>query len=58
MDSRSDGEPLLAPRASSTGIQGSEDLIIPDSDEEDEEDHSISAQTTPLDLKRFSFAVN
>lgn len=58
MDSRSDGESLLAPRASSTGIQGSEDLIIPDSDEEDEEDHSISAQTTPLDLKRFSFAVN
>jgi exonuclease-1 len=56
MDSQSDGESLLAPRSSTHGVQGSEDLIVPDSDEDEEEDHSISAQTTPLDLKRFSFA--
>ncbi|KAJ5692478.1 hypothetical protein N7462_001901 [Penicillium macrosclerotiorum] len=35
--------------------QGSEDLIIPDSEDEEEIDHSILGQTTPLDLKRFSF---
>jgi exonuclease-1 len=56
MDSRSDGESLLTPRCSSTGVQGSEDLIVPDSDEDEAEDHSMSAQTTSLDLKRFSFA--
>jgi hypothetical protein len=54
MDSQSDGQSLLAPTFSSSGVQGSEDLIIPTSD--DEEDRSISAQSTPLDLKRFSFA--
>lgn len=58
MDSQSEGESLLAPRSSRNCIQGSEDLIIPDSDEDGEDDHSISAHTTPLDLKRFSFVVN
>ncbi|OKO97274.1 Exodeoxyribonuclease 1 [Penicillium subrubescens] len=56
MDSQSDGESLLAPRSSTHKVQGSEDLIVPDSDEDEQEDHSISAQTIPLDLKRFSFA--
>lgn len=54
MESQSDGQSPPAPTFSSSGVQGSEDLIIPTSD--DEEDPSISAQSTPLDLKRFSFA--
>ena len=55
MESQSDGQSLLAPTFSSNSVQGSEDLIIPTSDDE-EDDPSISAQSTPLDLKRFSFA--
>ncbi|KAJ5153120.1 Exodeoxyribonuclease 1 [Penicillium canariense] len=60
LKSQTDHETEFAsgPSSTSSGIQGSEDLIVPDSDEEVEEDHSISAQTTPLDLKRFSFAAN
>ncbi|CEJ57064.1 hypothetical protein PMG11_05772 [Penicillium brasilianum] len=58
MDSQSEGESLLAPRSSRNCIQGSEDLIVPDSDEDEEDSHGISAKTTTLDLKRFSFAVN
>ena len=38
------------------GTQGSEDLMVPDSDEEEEPDTGLSA--TPLDLKRFSFMAN
>ncbi|KAJ5668163.1 XPG/RAD2 endonuclease [Penicillium maclennaniae] len=36
---------------------GSEDHIIPDSEDE-EEDEPYTSQRTPLDLKRFSFAAN
>lgn len=56
VESQSDAESLLAPRFSINGVQGSEDLITPTSDDDEEEDHSISTQTTTLDLKRFSFA--
>lgn len=38
--------------------QGSEDLIIPDSDESEEEICTSFGQTSTLDLKRFSFAAN
>jgi exonuclease-1 len=37
---------------------GSEDHIVPDSEDEDEEEPCMSQRTTPLDLKRFSFAAN
>ncbi|OGE49685.1 hypothetical protein PENARI_c020G02498 [Penicillium arizonense] len=37
--------------------QGSEDQIVPDS-EDDEEESSIGLSATPLDLKRFSFTAN
>ncbi|KAJ5111246.1 hypothetical protein N7532_001781 [Penicillium argentinense] len=40
------------------GAQGSEDLIIPDSEDEDEDEESSMSATKPLDLKRFSFAAN
>jgi exonuclease-1 len=39
------------------GTQGSEDQIVPDS-EDDEEEPSTGLSATPLDLKRFSFAAN
>jgi exonuclease-1 len=39
------------------GTQGSEDQIVPDS-EDDEEESSIGLSATPLDLKRFSFTAN
>jgi exonuclease-1 len=42
--------------SSLAGTQGSEDLMVPDSDEEEEPDTGVSA--TPLDLKRFSFTAN
>ncbi|KAJ5780569.1 XPG/RAD2 endonuclease [Penicillium paradoxum] len=42
-----------------TGTQGSEDLIVPDSeDEEDDEDEPSTGSSAPLDLKRFSFTPN
>ncbi|KAJ5594195.1 uncharacterized protein N7459_000403 [Penicillium hispanicum] len=41
----------------SSGTQGSEDLIVPDSDDDEDED-GMSGQPTPLDLKRFSFGAN
>ncbi|OQD82000.1 hypothetical protein PENANT_c024G00442 [Penicillium antarcticum] len=39
------------------GSQGSEDQIVPDSDDEEEEPN-IGLSTAPLDLKRFSFTAN
>ncbi|KAJ5233599.1 uncharacterized protein N7469_005365 [Penicillium citrinum] len=48
----------------SSGTQGSEDLIVPDSEDEEEEgeqeedESSMLAPTKPLDLKRFSFAAH
>jgi exonuclease-1 len=46
----------LTQGSSSAGTQGSEDMMVPDSDEEEEPDTGLSA--TPLDLKRFSFIAN
>ena len=37
---------------------GSEDHIVPDSEDEDEEEPCMSQRTMPLDLQRFSFAAN
>jgi exonuclease-1 len=37
--------------------QGSEDQIVPDSEDEEEEPNT-ELSTTPLDLKRFSFTAN
>ncbi|CAI7672144.1 unnamed protein product [Penicillium bialowiezense] len=44
----------VAQRCSFIGTQGSEDLMVPDSDEEEGSDAESSA--TPLDLARFSFS--
>jgi exonuclease-1 len=46
----------LTKGSSVVGTQGSEDLMVPDSDEEEEHNTQLSA--TPLDLKRFSFTAN
>lgn len=64
MESQSDAS-VITTKSSFTGnsgTQGSEDLIVPDSeDEEDgqeEGETSTSTATAPLDLKRFSFAAH
>ncbi|KAJ5970756.1 XPG/RAD2 endonuclease [Penicillium vulpinum] len=44
--------------SSLSGTQGSEDLIIPDSEDEDDDDEPSTGHSTTLDLKRFSFATN
>jgi exonuclease-1 len=44
-----------------SSAQGSEDLIIPDSEDEEEDEEGetrMSARAKPLDLKRFSFAAH
>lgn len=56
-----DSEPEDSPGMNSAAAvnnptQGSEDLIVPHSDDEEDEEPDISAQHTNLDLKRFSFA--
>lgn len=58
MESEPDESPGMttSPAPVSNSTQGSEDLIVPHSDEEEDEEPSMSAQNTPLDLKRFSFA--
>jgi exonuclease-1 len=47
-----------SPFAPTHVAHGSEDHIVPDSEDEDEEEPCMSQRTTPLDLKRFSFAAN
>ncbi|CAI7577225.1 unnamed protein product [Penicillium glandicola] len=44
--------------SSFAGTQGSEDLIVPDSEDEEDEDEPSTGHSTPLDLKRFSFTAN
>ncbi|CAG8374053.1 unnamed protein product [Penicillium salamii] len=46
----------VAPQCSFMGTQGSEDLMVPDSDEDEESEGESSA--TPLDLARFSFSAH
>lgn len=46
-----------APASVDGPMQGSEDMIVPRSDDEEEET-CVSAKSTPLDLERFSFAAN
>lgn len=64
MDSQSDASPITTESSftGSSGAQGSEDLIIPDSEDDEEADEegesSMSARAKHLDLKRFSFAAN
>ncbi|KAJ5965538.1 hypothetical protein N7481_012252 [Penicillium waksmanii] len=64
MESQYDASPITAesPVTGGSGAQGSEDLIIPDSEDEEEDkeegETSMSARPKPLDLKRFSFAAH
>ncbi|KAJ5422039.1 XPG/RAD2 endonuclease [Penicillium cf. griseofulvum] len=44
--------------SSFTGTQGSEDLIVPDTEDEEDDDEPSTGHSTTLDLKRFSFAAN
>ncbi|KAJ5372500.1 XPG/RAD2 endonuclease [Penicillium concentricum] len=53
---RTEPSSLVIKGSSFGGTQGSEDLIVPDS--EDEEDEPSTGHSTTLDLKRFSFAAN
>ncbi|CAG8085348.1 unnamed protein product [Penicillium olsonii] len=46
----------VAPQCSFLGTQGSEDLMVPNSDEDEESEAESSA--TPLDLARFSFSAH
>ncbi|KAJ6111834.1 hypothetical protein N7523_007895 [Penicillium sp. IBT 18751x] len=50
-------DPSTSPFTPKHVAHGSEDHIIPDSEDE-EEDEPYTSQRTPLDLKRFSFAAN
>lgn len=50
--------PVLRKGSSFAGTQGSEDLIVPDSEDEEDEDEPSTGHSTTLDLKRFSFAAN
>ncbi|KAJ5154471.1 XPG/RAD2 endonuclease [Penicillium coprophilum] len=51
--------PSFALKGSSfAGTQGSEDLIVPDSEDEEDEDEPSTGHSTTLDIKRFSFAAN
>jgi exonuclease-1 len=63
MESQSDTSPMPAESYVTGGssAQGSEDLIIPDSEDEEEDEEGetrMSARAKPLDLKRFSFAAH
>ncbi|KAJ5520221.1 XPG/RAD2 endonuclease [Penicillium fimorum] len=49
---------LVVKGSSFAGTQGSEDLIVPDSEDEEDEDEPSTGRSTTLDLKRFSFAAN
>ena len=50
--------PVMRKGSSFAGTQGSEDLIVPDSEDEEDEDEPSTGHSTTLDLKRFSFAAN
>ncbi|CDM32013.1 hypothetical protein DTO013E5_3744 [Penicillium roqueforti] len=50
--------PIVHKVSSLAGIQGSEDLIVPDSEDEEDEDEPSTGYSTTLDLKRFAFAAN
>lgn len=59
LESEPDDSPgIQTPGRANNSGQGSEDLIVPRSDDEEDEEPNMSAQNTPLDLKRFSFAAN
>ncbi|KAJ5816488.1 XPG/RAD2 endonuclease [Penicillium robsamsonii] len=55
---RSPTSSLVMKESSFAGTQGSEDLIVPDSEDEEDEDEPSTGHSTTLDLKRFSFAAN
>ncbi|QQK48109.1 Exonuclease, putative [Penicillium digitatum] len=48
--------PVTRKWSSFAGTQGSEDLIVPDSEDDEDEDEPSTGHFTTLDLKRFSFA--
>lgn len=50
--------PVIRKESSFAGTQGSEDLIVPDSEDEEDEDELSTGPPATLDLKRFSFAAN
>ncbi|KAJ5252085.1 XPG/RAD2 endonuclease [Penicillium chrysogenum] len=50
--------PVVHKGSSFAGTQGSEDLIVPDSEDEEDEDEPSTRPSTTLDLKRFSFGAN
>ncbi|CAG8186160.1 unnamed protein product [Penicillium nalgiovense] len=50
--------PVIHKGSSFAGTQGSEDLIVPDSEDEEDEDEASTRPSTTLDLKRFSFGAN
>ncbi|KGO74592.1 XPG/RAD2 endonuclease [Penicillium italicum] len=50
--------PVIDKVFSFAGTQGSEDMIVPNSEDEDDEDEPSTGHATTLDLKRFSFAAN
>ncbi|KGO52919.1 XPG/RAD2 endonuclease [Penicillium expansum] len=50
--------PVIHKGSSFAGTQGSEDMIVPDSEDEEDEDEPSTGHSTTLDLKRFSFAAN
>ncbi|CAG7960518.1 unnamed protein product [Penicillium nalgiovense] len=50
--------PVIHKGSSFAGTQGSEDLIVPDSEDEEDDDEASTGPSTTLDLKRFSFGAN
>lgn len=57
LDSEPEESPgMKSPAAVHNHTHGSEDLIVPPSDDEEDEEASMSVQNTPFDLTRFSFA--
>ncbi|KAI2786514.1 Exodeoxyribonuclease 1 [Penicillium oxalicum] len=55
-DVQSDRESPLKSRVLAEGAQGSEDFIVPQSDEEEDDNETLEKPTPALDLQRFSFA--